>query len=266
MPHADVGKPNGTALLLDSRGRELPPLPVDEAPAEGDAPLLVLGRLATNKDVDVEKLKQLIDMQERITGHQARAEFNAAYAAMQGDIPIITERGEIAVNGQVRSKYAKFEDILRVVKPILQRHGFALRHSNKFVDGKLTVTGILSHRSGHSEQDEFVTDPDTGPGRNTIQSLGSARSYGQRYTTIALLNIATSGEDDDGRATSNKGAPAPPAGYDEWWLDMEGVAHEGFPRLEAAWNRSAGAFKNYVTKNNRDAWEALKTKALRVRS
>jgi len=40
--------------------------------------------------------------------------------------------------------------------------------------------------------------PDTGPGRNALQAIGSAHSYGKRYLTLDMLNIITEGEDSDG--------------------------------------------------------------------
>jgi hypothetical protein len=39
---------------------------------------------------------------------------------------------------------------------------------------------------------------DSSGGKNNIQGMGSSFSYGKRYTTTALLNIVTEGEDDDG--------------------------------------------------------------------
>ena len=34
----------------------------------------------------------------------------------------------------------------------------------------------------------------------SVQGVGSSLSYGKRYTAYALLNITTSGDDDDGRS------------------------------------------------------------------
>lgn len=223
----------------------------------------MLERLAANKDVDVDKLQKLIDMQERILRHNAKAEFDAAFAQMQGEIPIITERGEIVVNGQVRSRYAKFEDILEVVRPILQKHGFALRHRNTTAEGKLKIVGILSHRSGHSEEDEFEAEPDASGAKGDIQQLGSTRSYGQRYTTLALLNIATRGADDDG---ARSGRPTPPTGYQDWCDDLTATADNGIQALEKAWAGSKAEYKTFTVKHDKAAWDALKKRAAAVRA
>jgi hypothetical protein len=222
-------------------------------------------RLASDPNVDVTKLEKLIEMQERILRHQAKAAFDAAFSAMQGEIPVITERGEIVVKGERRSKYATNEDIQEIVKPILQRHGFSIRFRHEFIEGnRLKVIGILSHRSGHSEQDEFVAHADDSGSKNAIQALGSTRSYGQRYTTTALLNIATRGSDDDGQASEKFKAPSAPEGYDEWMADMEATADEGLPKLTAAWNKSSKEFRAHATKFDRHAWESLKAKAEQV--
>lgn len=232
-------------------------------PKPADDTALMFERLAKDASVDVEKLERLIAMQERIIAVNARAEFNAAFADMQGDIPVITERGAIEVSGVVRSTYARNEDIQRIVKPILQQHGFSLRFRNEFNDGKLKVVGILAHRSGHSEQDEFVTLADKSGSKNDIQALGSSRSYGQRYTTISLLNIATCGEDDDAQRSRRTDAPevVAPAGFDDWWLDMQSVAEDGWDALKAAWNASDPLRRTHVTKTNPNGWEALRRKA-----
>src|SRR5260221_14458605 len=103
----------------------------------------VIERAASNPDVDVDKLERLLNMQERILSKQAEIAFNAAFAEMQAEMPEITERGEIKVNGQVRSRYAKFEDINEAVKPTLKLHGFAITFKTQTDKNSVTVTGIL---------------------------------------------------------------------------------------------------------------------------
>jgi len=237
------------------------------APSATETSILpMLERLATNPDVDVAKLERLIAMQERILAHNAKAAFDAAFAEMQGEIPVITEQGEIEVDGRVRSTYARNEDIQRIVKPILQKHGFALRFRHELTDGKLKVIGILSHRSGHSEQDEFITAADTSGKKNDIQALGSARSYGQRYTSIALLNIATCDEDDDGQTAKSapKAAAPAPDGYVDWLARLTDIATDGTPTLQKAWKESTPEHRNHLIATNPKEWDRVKTIAARA--
>lgn len=230
-------------------------------PDVGSSLVLMFERLATNPQVDVAKLEKLIEMQERIIRHNARAEFWSDFARMQGELPTVSERGEIVVNGQVRSKYATNEDIQQTIRPILQKHGFALSFRNEFADGYVKIIGILAHRSGHSEQDEFVARADTSGSKNDIQALGSTRSYGQRYTTIALLNIATRGEDDDGRTAQPERTIQAPAGFEDWWTDLQATAADGIKALTAAWNASKADYRNHVMATNKSAWQQVKARA-----
>lgn len=225
---------------------------------------LMFERLARDPAVDVEKLERLIAMQERILKYNAKAEFDAAFSQMQGEIPVITEKGQIVVKGELRSKYATNEDIQETVKPILQRHGFSLRFRNEWLEGgRLKVVGILSHRAGHSEQDEFLTKPDDSGSKNEIQAIGSARSYGQRYTTTALLNIATRGSDDNGGGKREPEVKAP-AGFEGWWDDLQAVADNGIVALEKTWASSKADFKTHLVQTNRAGWTNLKAKAAKV--
>lgn len=225
----------------------------------------MLERLALSPDVPVDKLEKLIELQERIMRHNAKAEFDGAFAVMQGQIPIITEDGKILVNGALRSKYATNEAIQETVKPILQQHGFSLRFRNEHLDGnRLKVIGILSHRAGHSEQDEFVCPPDTSGSKNDIQAIGSTRAYGQRYTTLALLNIATRGTDDDGRKSGAKPQPKAPDGFEDWLMDLQATADNGYASLEKTWKASKKEFREHLMSIDAQEIERLKVRAKQV--
>ena len=171
------------------------------APVQADSSILaVISRAATDPTCDIDKLERLMAMHERMQARDAEAEFNAAMAAMQSDIPSIAERGAIVVNGQKRSDYATFEDINDVIKPIMQAHGFAITFKVENTPGGLSVTGILMHRAGHRESTTMLLPLDTSGSKNAVQAVGSSTSYGKRYVMSALLNLTTRGEDDDGHA------------------------------------------------------------------
>ncbi|HHY4192048.1 ERF family protein [Pseudomonas aeruginosa] len=162
--------------------------------------LQVIQRAAADPACDIEKMERLMAMHERMQSRSAEAEFNASMAAMQSELPSIAERGAITVNGQKRSNYATFEDINDIVKPIMQRFGFAVSFRVESVQTGVSVTGILMHCAGHREQTTMLVPLDTSGSKNAVQSLGSSVSYGKRYVLSALLNITTRGEDDDGNA------------------------------------------------------------------
>ncbi|MBD1602414.1 ERF family protein [Pseudomonas typographi] len=178
----------------EQRRTALAPLPQD------NSIMAVISRAAADPSCDIDKLERLMAMHERMQARDAEAEFNAAMAAMQSDIPSIAERGAIVVNGQKRSDYATFEDINDVIKPIMQRHGFAITFKVENVPSGLSVTGILMHRTGHRESTTMLLPLDTSGSKNAVQAVGSSTSYGKRYVMSALLNLTTRGEDDDGHA------------------------------------------------------------------
>jgi len=220
-------------------------------------------RLATNPDVDVAKLEKLIAMQERIMAHNARAAFDTAFTTLQTELPEINEQGRITrKDGSTISTYAKLEDIHEAIKPIIAKHGFAIRHRTEWPADKpgiIRIVGILTHCQGHREESVFEAKADQSDYRTDIQSQGSTVSYGRRYTTIDLLNIVTRGQDKDGQAP--KAAPAAPEGYVAWLAIMEGLADSGMPALTEAWNQSKREFRDYITRYEPLKWAACKTKA-----
>src|SRR5678815_4876632 len=115
--------------------------PVSLAPAAvspADNVALMFERLAKDPAVDVEKFERLMAMQERILAHNARSEYYAAFAEMQGKLPTVEERGE-SNNG----KYALHEDIVEAVRPVLKEFGFILTHRTNFPDATtVRVVGI----------------------------------------------------------------------------------------------------------------------------
>lgn len=258
-----------TPTLLDETPSPVAPAAVDMVLADSSDVALMFERLARDPAVDVDKLQRLIDMQERIIRFNAKAAFDAAFAKMQPEIPIISEKGQIEVRGTVRSTYAPLEDIHEVVKPILARHGFAMRHRTEWPNDKvglIRIVGILSHQQGHSEESIFEAPMDRSEYRTDIQSMGSTVSYGRRYTTLDLLNISTRKMDDNG---TKSGRPSPPDGYEAWWFELVAAAEKGQKALDDFWgakDATAIGFKNYTAQHNRQQWNELKAKAAKVKA
>lgn len=175
----------------------------ETAPAETSAHniLSVIERAALNPDIDIEKMQRLLDMQERIIARQAKDAYQAAFSAMQPELPVIEERGGIKDrNGNVQSTYALWEDVNTAIRPVLAKHGFGLSFRTKTAE-KIHVTGVLSHKDGHSEETTIELMADVSGSKNAVQAIGSSVSYGKRYTAFALLNLSsTFSEDGDGQS------------------------------------------------------------------
>lgn len=237
-------------------------------PASGGSLMEVIARAAADPNTDAEKMERLLGMYERITAQQAKAAYTSALAELQPKLPVITERGGIKNNtGEVQSTYAKWEDINEAIRPLLHEHHFALSFRTGVAqDGKITVTGILSHAAGHSEETTITLPHDSSGNKNSVQAVGSSTSYGKRYAAIALLNItsrAPGDRDDDGQG----GGPSPEARAAITDINMaetavelalwkkekaevvrQAVSQREFTEIVALWNRRAKAFKEAAAK------------------
>lgn len=197
------------AQALAERVDQLPMMP---APSESAAILSVIERMAMNPEIDPERIERFIALKERMEATAARKSYAGALSEMQAELPVIQERGRIEVRkkdakgertGDVQqsTSYALWEDINEAIRPALTKHGFALSfRTGQTQDGRVTVTGILSHRDGHQEETTMVLQHDSTGSKNAVQAIGSSTSYGKRYTASALLNLTSRGEDDDGNA------------------------------------------------------------------
>lgn len=165
--------------------------------------LSVIQRAAADPHCDIEKMERLMAMHERMQAKSAEQAFNAAMAQMQCEIPTV---GEGATNLHTKNTYATLDDINYTLKPIMQRHGFAVTFKVDHAANGISVTGILMHSAGHREQTTMLLPLDAGPGRNAVQAVGSSTTYGKRYVMCALLNITTGeARDDDGYAAGQPG-------------------------------------------------------------
>ncbi len=178
----------------------------DAAPRGGDASSLLelMEQALADPSADLDRLGRVAAIYERALVREAEQAFAAALIQMQRRLPVLDELGEVTdESGAVKSTYATWEDTLEVIRPILFRHGFALSFKpGVSARGEPVVVGVLRHQAGHKEEAELVLPADLSGGKNPVQAVGSSLSYGQRYVTKLLLNLASRrrGEDDDGRS------------------------------------------------------------------
>lgn len=202
--------------------------------------LAVIERAARDPNVDIDKMERLLLMQERVQERNAKAAYFDAMALMQPNLPTIDENGNIKnKNGGVQSTYALWEDINEVIKPILSEYGFSLTFRGKNTDRDITTVGILTHCLGHSEVSEITLPRDESGSKNIVQSIGSSKSYGKRYTAFDLINITTRKEDDDGHSTGE------PRTKLEKAVDGPVKGTSGHPDWPAGPHKGISALKTY---------------------
>lgn len=174
------------------------------APFSAITPMAMLDR-AVEQGAGIEVLAKLMELQERWDRNQSRKAFDNAMSAAKAEIPTISKNREVdftSAKGRTNYKHEDLAEITRIVTPILGKHGLSYRFRTASPVGEpITVTCIVSHRDGYSEENTLVAGRDETGNKNSIQSIGSTITYLQRYTLKAALGLAAS-NDDDGMATS----------------------------------------------------------------
>lgn len=158
-------------------------------------------RAASDPNVDVAKLKSLLDMQKELVLHQAENDFNEAMNKVQQEIPQVVRQAE---NKHTKSKFAKLENVDNAIRPIWSKHGFSLSFGSKPFEGGVTITCRIS-RGGYSRIEELpgmldTTGPEGKKNKTDIQGLGATVSYLRRYLTCMIFNVVLTNEDNDGQA------------------------------------------------------------------
>lgn len=202
IPDAENTDPNNT---LPPEAEDTKALTVPQPPqTDFNA---IINMMANSKDVDADKLEKMLNMQERIIKVNAEAAFSAAMNACQAEMPRVKKNGMIAFedkNGVERkTPFARLEDIDRAIRPIYQKHGFAVRYNQtKTAEGRPIVICKVSHIGGHTEVSEMELPLDTSGSKNNLQAMGSTISYAKRYLITNNFNIVTEGADDDGNSAT----------------------------------------------------------------
>jgi hypothetical protein len=179
---------------------------------EGATILAMIDKIAALPDVPVEKIEQLWSLHERMESARAKRAYLSDLALMQPELPVIEKKGAINTNekdkqgnktgNQIKqSNYAKWEDVVEGIRPVMAKYGFSISFKTDQSDpARIAVTGTLGHREGHSESTTMSLPIDSSGSKNNVQGWGSSVSYGKRYVAFALLNIVARGEDDDGKS------------------------------------------------------------------
>ncbi len=131
-----------------------------------------------------------------------------------------------STNPAFRSKYADLGNVMDACLPALNKHNIAvIQPIVSDVDGRFVKT-ILIHESGETLECAVPLIV----GKNDMQGLGSAITYGRRYGLMSMAGIAP--EDDDGNAAAkNVQSSAIAQARDDGVLD--GLPENASPREKA---------------------------------
>lgn len=134
-----------------------------------------------------------------------------ALAKVMAELPIwITQDANLPITANVTRKYASLKAIMGVVRPILTKHGVRIRqgcdHAWQLDTGSakgrcVPVFTELKHTASGQNERTTVEIPMT---RMDAQAMGSAISYGRRYSLLAALGLTTDEAEDDGLKTKGR--------------------------------------------------------------
>lgn len=190
------------------------------------------------------------------------AEIATALAAAQGAMkPAIKD----SVNPVYRSKYADLAANVEAAREALAAQKLAVVQEATLGERGVSVGTLIAHASGQWIRFDPLTVPLAKP---DAHGVGSATSYARRYALGAALGLVA--EDDDGNAatrqTPTKAADPTPAGYGVWWATMQAIAQQGSGPLQQAWKVALPEYRQIVTRQYAQEWEALKAEAAKAKA
>lgn len=167
----------------------------------------IIAKVASIKDVDVDKLERLMNLQAEWEKRQAATQFNENMALAQGEM---TQISKDSSNPQTRSRYASLEALDAAIRPIYTRHGFSVSFDDETPDdrrdGWLRCIAYVSCGAETRKFTKWIPISTTGlhgkaaltPTHASIASV----TYARRALHKMIWNLAE--EDTDGNFPNDK--------------------------------------------------------------
>ncbi|MEE9223013.1 MAG: ERF family protein [Nitrosomonadaceae bacterium] len=172
------------------------------APTQATNIMQAVINAASDPTIDIDRVDRLLAIRNQIMDQEAEKSYAGAMSRTQANIgPIFKNK----TNDHTHSGYSDLSAINAVVVPVYTAQGFSLSFSNKSskTQNHIVVMCDVMHIDGHTKHYEYDL-PFDGAGsqgntnKTAIHASASSVSYGQRYLTNMIFNIATF--DDDGNA------------------------------------------------------------------
>lgn len=178
---------------------------MDKSLVTTGSPVAVM-ELALNKDMDIDKLTKILDLQERWEKNEAKKAYTQAMADFKKTPLKIIKDKHVSFQtskGKTQYDHASLGNVTATINSALAEHGLSASWKTEQEKG-ITVTCTITHKLGYSESNTLSSTADTTGTKNNIQALGSTITYLQRYTLLALTGLATHDQDDDGKTSEVK--------------------------------------------------------------
>ena len=175
-------------------------VPVDNSPSG-------LLRLAVDRNLDTEKLRELMALEREYLADIAKAAFNSAMAKFVGLKKNIkyNRKGKAGKEGAVSYGYSDYPQMVQAVTPWMEQCGLSFTHlqESPVMGDKgilwVNVVCVIKHAGGHSESNSFpaMTDARLLGSVSPSQLLQMAVTYAKRQTLAMGLGLATSEDAND---------------------------------------------------------------------
>jgi hypothetical protein len=162
--------------------------------------------MAMQQGAGIEMMERLLALKERHDANEARKAYTEDMALAKKNPPtIVKDKGvgyESKDGGFVGYRHATLGNVTKEIVSWLAKYRISHAWQTVQLDGgRVAVTCTLTHAMGHSESVTLDSAKDDSGKKNNIQALGSAITYLQRYTLLAITGLATEEQDDDGAST-----------------------------------------------------------------
>jgi len=167
-------------------------------------PMQMLGH-AVQQGMPIETLRELMQLKKEWEADEARKAFVAAMAAFKANPPELVKDKHVSYENKTGKlteyDHATLGGICSAIIKGLAEHSISHRWETAQQDNRIKVTCVLTHAQGHSESVSLHSAADDSGGKNSIQAIGSAVTYLQRYTLLAATGLAALDQDDDGKGS-----------------------------------------------------------------
>lgn len=203
------GKPAQASVVADTEvavpEQQALAVPTSTSPSE----LLVL---AIQRDLDIEKLRALVEMDKERRREQAKAAYDAALARFGKFKKIVQHNRKGTTAGNAGYTYADFPQMVGAINEPLAECGLSFTHRQDppvLVEGEIAYVMVycqIRHEAGHREEFPYLAMPDLRlKGKvSPSQLIQLAITYAKRQSLAEGLGLATSEDKHDDDSHGNK--------------------------------------------------------------
>ena len=160
------------------------------------------------KEYPIETVERMFELNLKLRAEEARRDFAEAFNRVQGEMTPVRKRGR---NKHTGSFFAKAEDVMAMLDPLLNKNGFSRSTSTEESpkEDMIRFVLILRHTGGHEER-HFLDAPYDHLGmegrasKTKLHGMASSYTFCERHLLIKVCGAPLVG-DDDGNAGAGVG-------------------------------------------------------------